>query len=256
MVRRVLILGGTGEARGLAAALVERGFDVVTSLAGVTAEPALPAGEVRRGGFGGVEGLAAYIAEADIGLVADCTHPFAAVISRHAGAAAALRGIAYVRLERPAWRAGPGDRWQEVADVAAAVAALEPGATAFVTIGRKELAAFAERGDLRVIARSIEPPDLALPAGWKLVLGRPPFTLEAEMALMRGEGVSVLVTKNAGGEATRAKLEAARTLGLPVIMVARPAQPAGETAATVEAMVQRIVGSGLAARPRKSGDPE
>jgi precorrin-6A/cobalt-precorrin-6A reductase len=239
-VTRVLILGGTGEARGLAAALVERRLDVVTSLAGVTAEPVMPAGEVRRGGFGGMEGLAAYIAEAGVGLVADCTHPFAAVISRHAGAAAALRGIAYVRLERPAWRPGPGDRWQEVADVAAAVAALEPGATAFVTIGRKELAAFAERSDVRVIARAIEPPDFALPAGWKLVLGRPPFTLEAEMALMRAEGVSVLVTKNAGGEATRAKLEAARALGLPVIMVARPAKPEGETAATVEAMVERI----------------
>jgi precorrin-6A/cobalt-precorrin-6A reductase len=255
-VRRVLILGGTGEARGLAAALVGRGFDVVTSLAGVTAQPALPPGEVRRGGFGGVEGLAAYIAGADIGLVADCTHPFAAVISRHAGVAAALRGIAYVRLERPAWRPGPGDRWQEVGDVAAAAAALEPGATAFVTIGRKELAAFAGRGDVRVIARAIEPPGLALPAGWKLVMGRPPFTVEAEFAMMKAEGVSVLVTKNAGGDATRGKLEAARALGLPVIMVARPVKPAAETAATVEEMVERIAASGHIARPRESGDPE
>jgi precorrin-6A/cobalt-precorrin-6A reductase len=105
------------------------------------------------------------------------------------------------------------------------VAALAPGATALVTIGRKELAAFAARGDVRVVARAIEPPGFELPPGWKLVLARPPFTLEAEMALMREAGVSVLVTKNAGGEATRAKLEAARALGLPVVMVARPAKP-------------------------------
>ena len=242
-VRRVLILGGTGEARGLAAALVGRGFDAVTSLAGVTAEPVLPQGAMRRGGFGGVEGLGAYLAEAGIGLVADATHPFAAVISRHASQAAAASGIAYVRLERPGWTAGPGDRWLEVADVAAAVAALPAGATALVTIGRKELAQFMGRGDVRVVARSIEAPGFGLPAGWTLVLARPPFTCEAEMALMRDEAVSVLVTKNSGGEATRAKLVAARNLGLPVIMVARPVKPDAETAGTVEEMVERIAAS-------------
>lgn len=238
---KVLILGGTGEARALAAALVERKIDVVSSLAGVTAEPVLPPGAIRRGGFGGVEGLARYLAEADIGIVVDATHPFAAVISRHACEAAALHGIPYLRLERPAWRAGPGDRWQEVADAPAAAAALPSGATAFVTVGRKELSAFAARDDLRVIARAIEAPGFDLPRGWKLVLARPPFTLEAEMALMRDEGVSVLVTKNAGGEATRAKLDAARALGLPVIMVARPVKPAAETAATVKEMVERVL---------------
>lgn len=239
----MLILGGTSEARGLAGALAGRGLDVVTSLAGVTAGPALPPGRTRRGGFGGVEGLTAYLAEANIGLVADATHPFAAVISRHASEAAAARGIPYLRLERPGWTAGPGDRWLEVADVAGAVAALPAGATALVTIGRKELAEFAGRGDVRVVARAIQPPGFALPAGWKLVLARPPFTLEAELALMRGEGVSVVVAKNSGGEATRAKLVAARTLGLPVIMVARPAKPVAETAVTVEEMAERVAGS-------------
>jgi precorrin-6A/cobalt-precorrin-6A reductase len=238
---RVLILGGTGEARGLAGALVGRGVDVVTSLAGVTAAPVLPAGEIRRGGFGGVEGLERYLAEAGIGVIADATHPFAAVISRHAGEAAGRCGIAYLRLERPAWRPGPGDAWTEVADVAAAVAALAPGATALVTIGRKELAAFLAREDLRVVARAIEPPAFELPPGWKLVLARPPFTLEAEMGLMHEAGVSVLVTKNAGGEATRAKLDAARALGLPVVMVARPAKPDAETAATVEELVEKVM---------------
>jgi len=242
-VNRILILGGTGEARALAGALVGRGFDVVTSLAGVTAEPVLPPGGIRQGGFGGVEGLSDYLAEARIGLIADATHPFAAMISRHAAEAAAAHGIDYVRLERPDWTAGPGDRWQNVASIAGAVAALEAGATAFVTIGRKELAAFAGRGDVRVVARAIEPPGFALPADWKLVLARPPFTLEVEIALMRNEGVSVLVTKNSGGEATRAKLVAARMMGLPVIMVARPEKPAAETAATVEEMVERIAGT-------------
>jgi len=240
-VTRVLILGGTGEARALAVALAGRGLDVVTSLAGATAEPLLPPGGIRRGGFGGTEGLMDYLAEADIGIIADVTHPFAAVISRHAAEAAAARAIPCLRLERPAWKSGPGDRWQEVADTAAAVAALPPGATVLLTIGRKELAAFARRGDIRVIARAIEPPRFQLPGSWKLVLARPPFTVEAEVVLMRDERVSVLVTKNAGGEATRAKLDAARTLGLPVIMVARPAKPPAETAATVEAMVERIV---------------
>jgi precorrin-6A/cobalt-precorrin-6A reductase len=178
--------------------------------------------------------------EAEIGLVADATHPFAAVISRHAAEAAAAKAIPYLRLERPEWRAGPGDRWRNVADVAAAVAALPSGATAFVTIGRKELRAFMGRGDVRVVARAIEPPGFALPADWTLVLARPPFPLEAEMALMRDESVSVVVAKNSGGEATRAKLVAARTLGLPVIMVARPAKPDAETVATVEEMVARI----------------
>jgi precorrin-6A/cobalt-precorrin-6A reductase len=239
--RRVLILGGTGEARGLAGALVARGVDVVTSLAGVTAAPVLPAGEVRRGGFGGVEGLRNYLVEAGIGVVADATHPFAAAISRHAGEAAGRCGVAYLRLERPEWRPGPGDQWTQVADIGGAVAALEAGATALVTIGRKELAAFAARQDVRVVARAIEPPGFELPPKWKLVLARPPFTLEAEMALMRDEAVSVLVTKNAGGEATRAKLDAARALGLPVVMVARPAKPAAETAGTVEEMVEKVM---------------
>jgi precorrin-6A/cobalt-precorrin-6A reductase len=240
-VTRVLILGGTGEARALAGALVGHGVDVVTSLAGVTAEPVLPPGEVRRGGFGGVEGLSSYLAEAKIGLVSDATHPFAAAISRHAAEAAGLSGVPYLRLERPAWRPGPGDRWQEVADVAAAVAALAPGARALVTIGRKELAAFAGRGDVRVVARSIEAPGFALPAGWTLVLARPPFTVEAEIELMTREAVSVLVTKNAGGEATRAKLDAARALGLPVVMVARPVKPDAETAGTVAEMVEKVL---------------
>jgi precorrin-6A/cobalt-precorrin-6A reductase len=143
-----------------------------------------------------------------------------------------------------------------VGDVAAAAAALEPGATAFVTIGRKELAAFAGRGDVRVIARAIEPPGFRAAGGVEAGAGAAALHGRGGDAMMKAEGVSVLVTKNAGGEATRGKLEAARALGLPVIMVARPVKPAAETAATVEEMVERIAASGHIARPRESGDPE
>lgn len=239
---RILILGGTGEARELAAALIDRGYAAVTSLAGVTRAAALPPGEVRRGGFGGVEGLKAYLAEAAIGLIADATHPFAAMISAHATAAAADLGVPYVRLERPAWRPGPGDRWTEAADIAAAAAMVPEGARALVTVGRKGLDAFRARGDIAVVARMIEPPGFAPPAGWRVILARPPFMVEEELALMRSEGIEVLVTKNAGGAATAAKLVAARALGLPVIIVARPRKPPAPTAATVEELVELIGG--------------
>ena len=141
----------------------------------------------------------------------------------------------------PVLAGAAGGTASSVADVAGAVAALAPGSTALVTIGRKELAAFAARRDVRVVARAIEPPGFVLPTGWKLVLARPPFTLEAEMTLMREEGVSVLVAKNSGGEATRAKLEAARALGLPIVMVARPEKPPAATAGTVEEMVEKVM---------------
>lgn len=239
---RVLILGGTGEARELAAALLARGVEVETSLAGVTSDPALPQGPVRKGGFGGREGLLKHLRHTGVGVIADATHPFAAVISAHAAAAAAEAGVPYVRIERPAWRPGPGDQWSEVADIPAATAALPAGATALVTIGRNELKAFAGRRDVRVVARMIEPPDFEPPGHWRIVLARPPFSADDEMALIRAEGVSILVTKNAGGKATEAKLAAARALGIPVIMIRRPEKPPAETAATVEDMVELIVG--------------
>jgi precorrin-6A/cobalt-precorrin-6A reductase len=237
---RILILGGTGEARALAAAVVARGLEVETSLAGITSDPALPPGQVRRGGFGGRQGLLHYLDQAGVAVIADATHPFAATISGHAVAAAAAAGLPYVRLERPPWTPEPGDRWSAVADAGAAAAAVPPGATALVTIGRKELEAFAARPDIKVVARMIEPPGFEPPARWRIVLARPPFPADDELALMRDEGVSVLVTKNAGGKATEGKLVAARALGIPVIMIERPAKPPAATAATVEEMVELV----------------
>ena len=241
MPARVLILGGTSEARDLAARLVSAGHHVVTSLAGVTSAPRLLAGEVRTGGFGGASGLAGYLAAKNFDWLIDATHPFAAQISAHARVAAGQTGVALVRLERPPWRPEADDRWVSVPDTAAAVQALPEGATAFVTIGRKEAAAFAQRGDIRVVARMIEGPSEPLPDNWRLVLARPPFSVDEELALMRAEGVSVLVTKNAGGAGT-AKLEAARAFRLPVVMIERPPKPQVRTGAGVEEVFELIGG--------------
>ena len=241
MPARVLILGGTGDARGLAARLVEGGHHVVTSLAGVTADPRLPAGEVRKGGFGGIDGLADYLKGERFDWLIDATHPFAVQISAHAHAAAELAGVRLVRLERPGWAAGPGDVWTPVADTAAAVQALPAGAVALVTIGRKEVAAFAARADVRVVARMIEAPAAALPPNWRLVLARPPFSVDDELALMRSEKVTVVVTKNAGGPGS-AKLKAARDLGLPVVMIERPPKPEVRMVAGIDEVVAMIEG--------------
>jgi precorrin-6A/cobalt-precorrin-6A reductase len=222
---RVLILGGTWEARALAARLVAAGHDVTTSLAGVTRAPELPPGRVRRGGFGGAEGLADYIQRERFEAVIDATHPFAAQISAHAATAAHATGIPSLRFERPAWQRNPQDRWIDVLSVAEAVAALPHGARVLLTIGRKEIAPFLARGDLAGIVRAIEIPKLEMPAGWRLLTARPPFSFESERELMARERVTHLVSKNAGGDEMRAKLDAARALGLPVVMIARPAKP-------------------------------
>jgi precorrin-6A/cobalt-precorrin-6A reductase len=236
----VLILGGTREARSLASELLAKGFEAITSLAGVTDNPVLPAGKIRRGGFGGVEGLAAYLKDEVIAAVADATHPFAAQISRHAVDAARQNGIPLLRLERRAWQAQPGDLWTAVANIEEAVAALPAKAHALVTIGRKEIGAFFARTDIGGVARMIEAPDASLPQGWSLILERPPFTVRRETVLMTERGISHLVAKNAGGAETQAKILAARHLRLPVIMIARPPKPDCEIHATPEELARAL----------------
>lgn len=234
--RPILILGGTREARELAGLLTGEGLPVITSLAGVTENPVLPPGAVRRGGFGGVAGLAHYLDGEGIALVVDATHPFAARISAHAHQACSAAGLPLFRLERPAWRPQAGDRWTCVPSVAEAAAALPPGARVLLTIGRKDVLPFLERGDLGGVARMIERPPEALPQGWTLLLDRPPFSLAPERKLMREHAISCLVTKNAGGAGTEPKLIAARELGIPVIMVERPPKPEAQTFATASQM--------------------
>ncbi|SEO32864.1 precorrin-6A/cobalt-precorrin-6A reductase [Actinacidiphila rubida] len=227
-MRRVLILGGTGEARELARLLDgDTAFDVTLSLAGRTAAPLPAAGRTRSGGFGGAAGLAGWLRAERAGALVDATHPFAAAISRHAADAASAAAVPLLAVRRPGWNAGPGDRWH-LADTLAEAAALLPalGTRAFLTVGRQDLAAFAATR-LFCLVRSVDPPAPPLPADHRLVLARGPFTVEDELRLMRDHRIDVLVTKDSGGDATAAKLAAARAFGLPVLVVRRPRPPSG-----------------------------
>jgi len=194
------------------------------------------AGEVRVGGLGGASGLATFLRHRGIAAVVDATHPFARTISRHAVDAAAAVGLPLLRLERPPWPRRPGDHWTEVPDMAAAAAALpaEP-ATVFLAIGRQELAPFAARPEHRYVLRMIDPPTGPLPVEpTELILARGPFDEPGEAGLIESLAIDVLVSKNAGGPATYGKIAAARRLGLPVVMVTRPALPPAPTTATVD----------------------
>jgi precorrin-6A/cobalt-precorrin-6A reductase len=224
----VLILGGTAEARTLAAELVGVGQDVLTSLAGRVREPAMPRGRVRIGGFGGVDGLAAFLQTSGISAVVDATHPFAARIGGHAVAAAALVGVPLLRLERPGWVDHPrASEWIWVPDADAARTAAEAYQHPFVTTGRQSLPAFLAWADRSVLARVVDAPEVALPDRWTLITARGPYDYGAERRLMSEFAVDVLLTKDSGGSQTSAKLDVAGDLGIPVVILARPARPSG-----------------------------
>ncbi|MEU8384282.1 cobalt-precorrin-6A reductase [Streptosporangium sp. NPDC048865] len=234
----VLILGGTDEARRLAAALAGRaGTRVVSSLAGRVRDPKLPVGEVREGGFGGPGGLAAWLAEHGVDVVVDATHPFAARMTASAVQAAGRTGLPLLILRRPGWREAPGDDWRWVPSLEAAAALLPSlGERVFLTTGRRSLPVFAGLDGTWFLARSVDMPGPVVPRRLEVLLSRGPFTVEGELALMREHRVEVLVTKDSGGEMTTAKLLAARGLGLPVVIVRRPPPPGGVTSVeTVEA---------------------
>ncbi|WP_369132510.1 cobalt-precorrin-6A reductase [Modestobacter sp. I12A-02662] len=254
MSDQVLVLGGTGEARRLAAALVERGVDVLSSLAGRVADPALPEGAVRIGGFGGAEGLAGWLAEHRPRAVVDATHPFAARITASAATAAATLGTPLLRLQRPGWTPQPGDSWRFVDSLTEAARAVAGSRSVFLTTGRQGVGAFAGLPG-RVLVRSVDPPDEPLPAGATLLLARGPFSLAGELALLREHAVDVVVTKDSGGHMTGAKLAAARELGIPVVLVRRPPLPPGvPTAATVEealAWLARVSPGSSSGRPTR-----
>jgi precorrin-6A/cobalt-precorrin-6A reductase len=234
----ILILGGTSEAREFAARLVGLGQRVTTSLAGRTSRPALPAGELRVGKFGGVPGLVGYLKAMRFDRLVDATHPYAGLISINAVAAAQQTGIPLVRFMRPAWIEPEGAGWTHVPSLGAAAHALPSGATVLVTTGHEGLAALLERDDCRLLVRLIEEPEMDLPRYARLILGRPPDSLEDERALFKREGITHLVTKNSGGGQTAAKLVAARDTGAEVIMVARPVYgPATEVGSLDEAVV-------------------
>jgi len=228
---KILLLGGTGEARELADLLTrEPGVDVVSSLAGRVRAPRPPLGRVRVGGFGGVDGLRDWIISERVDLVVDATHPFAVEITAHAAVAAAAATVPLLRLCRPGWTESRGDRWIRVRTPAAAADALRSlGERVLLTIGRQGVAAFADLVEPWFLIRSIDPPEGPLPPRHELLLSRGPFTTEQEQRLLADRAVEVVVTKDSGGDATAAKLTAAAVAGLPVVMIDRPPEPAATT---------------------------
>jgi precorrin-6A/cobalt-precorrin-6A reductase len=224
---RILLLGGTSEARVLAARLHPE-VDVISSLAGRVPEPALPVGEVRIGGFGGVDGMRRWLSEGAVDAVVDATHPYAATITAHAAAACAELELAHLLLVRPAW--DPGGATVVPSDVEAAKSVADQGySRVFLTTGRSGTSAFANV-DAWFLIRAVTAPDAdTLPARHELVLSRGPYHYDDELALLRKHRIDALVTKNSGGAMTRPKLDAAAALGLAVVMVDRPPLPGGVT---------------------------
>jgi precorrin-6A/cobalt-precorrin-6A reductase len=219
----IMILGGTAEARQLAAVLVANGVDVISSLAGRVNAPNLPPGRVRVGGFGGAEGFAECLRQEHASAVVDATHPFATTISQNAQQAAILTGTPLVRLERPGWGQHPrSGSWTWVADAAAARATAEAAVRPFLTTGRQSLPDFLPWADRNVLVRLVDPPTDLLPKCWVLIMSRGPYSYAGEHQILTEHAVDVLIAKDSGGAHTVAKLDAAGDLGIPVVIIARP----------------------------------
>ena len=234
---RILVLGGTTEARLLGERLAKRGELAVTlSLAGRTAAPVAHAVPVRIGGFGGRDGLAEFLGAEHVDALIDATHPYANVISANAAAAARKTGVRFLALHRPPWRAIAGDRWTEASDTRAAVRALGTQSRAvFVALGRNELAPFAAAPQHRYLIRSVDPvaPPLPLPHA-TYITARGPFTEADDHALLAAHEIDVVVSKNSGGDAAYGKIAAARALGIEVIVLRRPSPPDAPAVETVD----------------------
>lgn len=242
MSLRLLILGGTAEARALAARVaVLPHVRATSSLAGAVDEPALPEGDVRVGGFGGVDGLATVLEEESYDAVIDATHPFATQISAHARAACERTGTPLLAFEREPWERVADDDWRVVSDVPeAALRAASMGQRIFVTVGRKELGPFAADDQHWYLLRMIDKPYVSLPRHHELILERGPFQVDDEIRLLRDREIDVIVSKNSGGDATYAKIAAARALKIPVVMVDRPNTNAAPSVSTLDAAMQWI----------------
>jgi precorrin-6A/cobalt-precorrin-6A reductase len=239
---RILILGGTSEASELAAFLSPRtDLSVISSLAGRVSQPALPAGIVRVGGFGGVAGLISYLVHENIAAVIDATHPYASQISRNAELACACLNLPLIAYERPPWKPEEGDCWLPVRDVeAAALLVNQRGSRVFLSIGRQGLGAFSGCKDAWFLMRAIDAPEERLPANSKLILARGPFHFEDEMRMLRSEAINLIVSKNSGGPATYSKIEAGRTLGIPIVMLDRPRKHTAPTVARGDDVLLRL----------------
>jgi len=222
--KTILILGGTTEAAALAKELsIQENIRTITSLAGRTKNPAKIAGEVRTGGFGGVFGMVAYFSQNKIDEVVDATHPFATKISSTTKLACKLSGLPLKRVSRAAWKPRPKDDWQMVDNIKAAKSALPEDARAFLALGSQHLDVFSSRDDIHFVARMVDAP--SLPLDFKhltIVEGLPGNSVDDEKKLFETHGISHLVCRNSGGERGRFKLDAARELGIGVVMIIRP----------------------------------
>jgi precorrin-6A/cobalt-precorrin-6A reductase len=239
-MKKLLILGGTGDAQQLAAAAQPiSGLTVISSLAGRTQQPVLPIGQVRTGGFGGEQGLIDYLRDHEIDLVIDATHPFARQISGNAAAAIAVSGLPFLIFERSPWQSIPTDNWIEVPDHAAAANLLPTLAQRiFLTIGRQEVGLYAHLTNLWFLMRSIDPPDPTVMPPGELLLAKGPFEIAAERELLLKYNIQAIVSKDSGGAATYAKIVAARELGLPVVMIQRPPASVGDRVNTLEQAIE------------------
>lgn len=239
---KILVLAGTPEARSLIHALPVRfpNAELLASFAGAVQD--LPKIEipVRIGGFGGADGLAAFLKTEQITCLVDATHPFAQVISCHAAEAATAARIPLLRLERPAWVQCPEEDWIPATSLQDAARLLPEGSSPLITVGRKEIGRFIHRSDLTAIVRMIEEPAVVLPERWRLILERPSAGVDTEKALLREHGVSHVVSKNSGGQQSYAKIAAAAALGLPVIMVQRPELPLAGAFSSVHALLEAL----------------
>ena len=242
-MRNVLILGGSSEGHALADKLsAHNDLALTSSLAGRVSNPKTLPGRTRVGGFGGVEGLVAYLQSEQIEAVLDATHPFATQISSNARQACATVGIPLIPLTRAAWTPAPQDLWHQVPTLAEAAAWLLPRQErVFLTTGRQDLPLFASNTRSWFLIRTIDHPDPPLPQHHELLLDRGPFTYPNELAILKSHRISILVTKNSGGPAAFPKLEAARELGIPVLMVTPPAKHPGPAAQSIEQAVALLL---------------
>ncbi|MDE2791480.1 MAG: cobalt-precorrin-6A reductase [Paracoccaceae bacterium] len=250
----VLLLGGTGEARDLAGRLErDHRFRVTYSLAGRIRQPVSPPGlKTRIGGFRSAGGLRAFLQDKNVDIVVDATHPFAERMTLTAHGVSRELGTSHIVLRRPAWCAGPGDRWHPVSGPDDLRGLIPRSATVLLTTGRQTLKDFGSAlAGRKVLARVIDPPSEPFPypeRGGNWIVGRPPFSVDSEMELFRREGIDWLVTKNAGGPLSRSKLDAARRLSIPVAVVERPGVPDCRVVETVAACMEWLESE--VARPR------
>jgi precorrin-6A/cobalt-precorrin-6A reductase len=231
----LLLLAGTGEARRIACGLTDTGIKVIASLAGATRHPEPLPIPTRVGGFGGEDHFRTYLAAKNISAVLDATHPFASQITDRTARVCAEIGLPYAQVLRPEWEPQSGDRWIPIDAPEDAARHIPMEAVVFLAIGRQTLEAYRNLEGRRILARMVDPPRAPFPfEGGEFILGRPPFGQDHEVSLFKSLGVTHLVAKNAGGQGGRAKLDAARALGLPVLMLAHPTMPDGVKLTTVQ----------------------